>query len=233
MKLRTILPLLALNANEVTGVTEQQACEYQRILTLVQRACIQSILQKDITSAKLKKIYVDEKCISIEIQRLSIRFSLNLYLLQFATCCGKANSQLAEINIGKDENSEEIVLLIKETIFSKITALMVGFSSETLILQILKEMRADHKILSFRKGFAGDDISGKDFFFSLRDWRNKEMETPLQIKTSKGGQAVHQNKFSKIPSVVISENDSREDIIKKIVKIGEAYVAYRQEILHL
>jgi hypothetical protein len=233
MRLRTVLPLLEIDSSEVIGVTEQQAEEYQSVLSLAQKACIQSILQKVITSAKLKKIYVDEKCISIEIQRLSINFSLNLYLFQFATSCGKMLSNLAEINIGRDENPEEIVLIIKETISSKTNALMVGFSSETLISQILKEMKEDHKILSYRKGFVGDDIAGKDFFFSLRDIYGREVETPLQIKTSKGGQIAHQKKLSKIPSIVISENDSREDIIDRILKIGEAYVAYCQNIIHL
>lgn len=233
MKFKTILPLLESDSNEVISITEQQALEYQRLLSLIQKACIQSMLQKVITSAKLKKIYVDEKCISIEIQRLSIKFSLNLYLFQFATCSGKMLSHLAEINIGRDENPEEIVLIIKETIYSKINALMIGFSSEALISQILKEMKENHKILSFRKGFTGDDIAGKDFFFSMRDWRNKEVEIPLQVKTSKDGQIAHQKKFYKIPSIIISENDFREDIIERILKIGEAYVAYHQNILHL
>lgn len=233
MRLRTVLPLLEIDSSEVIGTTEQQTLEYQRILSLAQRACVQVMLQKVIISARLKKIYVDEKCISIEIQRLSLKFSLNLYLFQFATSCGKMLSHLAEINIGRDESPEEIVSIIKETINSKITALMVGFSSETLISQILKEMKEDHKILSFRKGFVGDDIAGKDFFFSLRDWRGRELEVPLQVKTSKGGQVAHQKKLSKIPSIVISENDFREDIIERILKIGEAYVAYHQNILHL
>jgi len=233
MKIRTVLPLLELDSSEIVGVTEDQANEYQRIISLAQKACIQLILQKDINSAKLKKIYVDEKCISIEIHRLSIKFSLNLYLFQFVTCCGDANSQLAEININKDENPEEIISIIKEVIFSKTQTLMAGFSSEELIRQILSEMKEKKKILSFRKSFTGDDINGIDFFFSLRDYRNQCIEIPLQIKTSVRGQKDHMQKFAKIPSLFLSQKDSREVIIKKIESIGEAYTAHQKNILHL
>lgn len=232
MKLRTILPLLDSGSNEVE-TTPEQVDEYQRILTLAQKACVQIILQKDITSAKLKGVYVDAKCISVEIQRVSIKFSLNLYLFQFATCCGNETSQLVEINIGQDEDPKEIVLIIKETISSKIKNLMIGFSSEELIRQILKEMKDAHKILSFRKSFAGDDINGIDFFFSLRDYRNQYVEVPLQIKTSARGQNDHKKKFAPIPSLSISEKDSRGEISKRIQKIGEAYTARQKNILHI
>lgn len=233
MKIRTILPLLELDSNEVIEITEQQAEEYQRVLSLAQKACVQSILQKVITSAKLKKIYVDEKCISIEIQRLSIKFSLNLYLFQFATCSGKMLSNLAEINIGKNESPEEIVLIIKETISQKINALMVGFSSEKLIQKIFKEMEEEKIILSFRKSFSGDDINGIDFFFSMKDWGKKEIEIPLQVKTSIGGQKLHQKKYPKIPSLYISEKDSQEEIKERIKEIGNAYKAFLKKVLHL
>lgn len=233
MKIRTILSLLELDSNEVTGITEEQLEEYQRVLSLAQRALVQSMLQKVITSVKLKKIYVDEKCISIEIQRLSIKFSLNLYLFQFATCCGKMLSNLAEINIGKNENPEEIVLIIKETISQKTNALMIGFSSETLVFQILKDMKEDHKILSYRKSFSGDDINGIDFFFSMRDWENREIQIPLQVKTSLGGQITHQKKYPAIPSLFITEKDSPEEIKERIEKIGNAYKAFFKKILHL
>ena len=233
MRLRTFLPLLEIDSSEVTGVTEQEALEYQRVLSLAQKACVQVILQGDITSAKLKKIFVEEKCISLEISRLSLKFSLNLYLFQFATCCGNASSQLAEVNIGKGENNEEIVSIIRETVFSKITALMVGFSSETLISQILKEMKEEEKILSFRKSFAGDDINGIDFFFSTMDWRGQIVEIPIQVKTSARGQKYHRGKFSSIPSLYVPETDSREEIMEKILKIGEAYTAHPRSILNL
>lgn len=231
MKIRTLLPLLELDSNEVVCDNEQ-AEEYQRILSLAQKACIMEILQKNITSAKLKKIYVDERCISLEICRLSIKFSLNLYLFQFVTCCGTANSQLAEINISRDEDKEEIIALIREVIFSKTNALMVGFSSEELISQILSEMKKSHKIISFRKSFVGEDINGVDFFFSLRDHRNQVVEIPLQIKTSARGQRYHRLKFKDISSLFLSETDSREEVIKKIIKIGEAYCG-RQKIINL
>lgn len=233
MRLKTFLPLLGLDSSEVNGITKEQADEYQRILTLVQRACIQSMLQKDITSAKLRKIFVDEKCISIEIQRLSIRFSLNIYLFQFATCCGKANSQLAEINIGRNEEDGEIISLIKEVISSKLNALMIGFSSEELVKQVLGEMKKDKKILSFRKSFMVEDISGRDFYFSIRGWRNQIVEIPLQIKTSFDRQASHQNKHADVPSLVLREIYSREEIIEKITEIGVAYSSHLKKIIHL
>lgn len=233
MILKTFLPLLELDSSEVVGITEKQALEYQRILTLAQKACIQSMLQKDITSAKLRKIFVDEKCISIEIQRLSIKFSLNLYLFQFATCCGKTNSQLAEINIGRNEEDGEIISLIKEVISSEFNALMIGFSSEELVKQVLEEMKRDKKIFSFRKSFAVEDISGRDFYFSIRDWRDKIVEVPLQIKTSFRRQAAHQSKHAEVPSLVLLETYSREEIVEKILKIGEAYTAHPQKVIHL
>lgn len=233
MKFKTILPLLESDSNEVADLSSEEANEYQRILSLAQKACVQMILQKNITSAKLKKIYIDSKCISIEIQRLSIKFSLNLYLFQFATFCGLEKSEMVEININKYEDIEEIVSIIKEIIFSKGNSLMVGFTSEELIRQILQEMKDNKKILSFFKSFAGDDINGIDFFFSLRDFRNQYVEVPLQIKTSNCGQEYHKKKFNLIPSLFLSGKDSREEIIKKIENIGDAYTARQKSILHL
>lgn len=232
LKLRTILPLLESNSNEVTDTTEQFD-EYQRILTLAQKACMQIILQKDITSVKLKGVFTESKCISLEISRLSIKFTLNLYLFQFASSVGNDTSQLVEINIKRDEDQEEVVSIIKEMIVSKIIILMVGSTSEELIRQILMEMKESHKILSFRKSFTGDDINGIDFFFSLRDYRDQYVEIPLQVKTSARGQKYHRVKFAHIPSIMVTEHDSREDIIVRIEKIGDAYTARQKSILHI
>lgn len=232
-KLKTFLKLASPESN--LTVEEDVSGVYQHFLKLIQRACAQLILSRDISSLTLKGVYVDEKCISLEIfGKFNLpRFTLNIYLFQFVSCSNNKALDLFEISIGKHEEDEKIMLLIRDAIFSKISALSVGVYSERLVFDTFLKMKKEGKIISFNKSQLIDDIAGVDYYFSMRDWLNKVVEIPLQVKSSFAAQKHHEGKFSKIPSVVASVKTSSEDLNDKIAKIGEAYTAHRRSILHL
>jgi len=232
-KLNTILKLATIESN--LEVSEEVFDKYQYLLKLIQRTCVQLILSKDAVSVLLKGVYSDEKCISLEILgNFDLpKFTLNVYLFQFATFSNNKAVDTIELNIGADEDDGHISSLIRDAIFFKKNALLIGVYSEKLIAATLTEMKNERKILSFFKSSHMDDIMGVDYYFCMRNYKNAMEEIPLQVKSSEASQKRHEGKFSKIPSVVVSTESSKEDLKNKIIKIGEAYTAYRKQILHL
>lgn len=232
-ELKTFLKLATPESN--LAVSEDMFDLYQHLLKLVQRVCVQLILSKDVSSVLLMGVYTNEKCISLKIFGMFNlpKFTLNIYLFQFVSCSNNKAVDLFEISIGKYEDDEKVMFLIREAIFSKTSALSLGLYSEKLISEVLLEMKNEGKILSFYKSQTIDDIAGIDYYFCMRDYRNKAEEIPLQVKSSSAAQKYHEGKFSKIPSLVVSVQTSLGDLKSKIYKIGEAYISYRKNILHL
>jgi hypothetical protein len=232
MKIKT---LLRVSPEAILEVSEESFGSYQSSMNLIQRAIIQLVLSKDISSAILMGVYEKEKCISLKIfGRFDLpKFTLNIYLFQLVTVCQNKAVDLLEMSIGRFDENEVIVRLIKDAIISMTSNLSKGLHSEKLILDVLGEMKKEKRILSFRKSSSIDDLMGIDYFFCMRDYRNKEEDIPLQVKSSFSAQKHHREKFSKTPSLVVSSNTLLGDLKKNIIKIGEAYTAYRKNILHL
>lgn len=232
-KVKTLLKLASPESN--LDVPEEIFDSYQHLLILIQRVCIQLVMSKDISSVLLKGIYTNEKCISLEIfGRFNLpKFTLNIYLFQFVSCLSNKAVDLLEVSIGRYEEREKVMSIIKDGIISKTSALMTGLYSEKLISDVLLEMKKEGKIISFFKSSSLNDFIGVDYYFRVRNYRNQGEDIPLQIKSSYSGQKHHEGKFSKIPSLVVSTQTSLEELKNKILKIGEAYTAYRKSILHL
>lgn len=234
--MKKLVTFLKPATTEINLVVEEEVFDlYQHFLKLIQRAFAELVLSKDVSALFINGVYTEQQCISIEVfGSFNLpKFTLNIYLFQLVSCFNNKSMNIFELNIRKFEDDVTFTDFVKGAIISKTAALKKGLYSEKLISDVLTDLKKEKKILSFYKSSMIDDISGIDYFFSMRNYKNMVEEIPFQVKSSSSSQERHEKKFGKIPSIVVSMKTSSEDLKNRIILIGEAYVSYRKSILHL
>ncbi len=127
---------------------------------------------------------------------------------------------------------------VKKSIINRIEVFLLAYNKgverELRVENILKkEKKRPHSLISYAlKGKKPSDAKGKDMFVGYRDKHLRHM-VPLQIKSKHEHQKQHIIKYPKIPSIVVRDEMTDEDILKKILEICEKYILSPRIILHL
>lgn len=106
-----------------------------------------------------------------------------------------------------------------------------GSGSEAIAAYVLLIMMEKNELIQFFKTDRRRDIAGIDYTVLFLDPDYRNMNMPLQIKSSEAGQKKHEEEHPEIPSARIEVDDSYYTIRQKFLKIRDAFV--RREILHI
>ncbi len=127
---------------------------------------------------------------------------------------------------------------VKKSIINRIEIFLIsynrGVERECRVENILKkEKRKPHSLIAYvMKGKKVSDAKGKDMFIGYRDKHLRHM-IPLQIKSKREHQRQHMIKYPHIPSIIIQDTMTDEDVLKKILEICENYIkSPKRMILH-
>lgn len=125
---------------------------------------------------------------------------------------------------------------VKKSIINRIEIFLIsykkGVERECRVENILKkEKRKPHSLIAYvMKGKKVSDAKGKDMFVGYRDKHLHHM-VPLQIKSKREHQRQHMIKYPHIPSIIIQDTMTDEDVLKKILEICENYIKSPKRII--